>query len=128
VGLDLTRGMIELARAKSSAEAPSFLVGDMQALPFADGSFDLVTVGYGLRNVADLPAAVAEIHRVLKPGGRMVSLDFNRPANAFVRTVYLWYLTIVGGLLGWVLHRDPDTYRYIAASIRNYPGAGGVAR
>ena len=58
----------------------------------------------------------------------MLSLDFNRPANGFVRAVYLRYLTIVGGLLGWALHRDPDTYRYIPASIRNYPGAAGVAR
>jgi len=57
-----------------------------------------------------------------------VSLDFNRPSNPLVRTVYLAYLTIVGGALGWMLHRDPDTYRYIPASIRRYPGAPAVAR
>jgi demethylmenaquinone methyltransferase/2-methoxy-6-polyprenyl-1,4-benzoquinol methylase len=142
VGLDVTKRMIELARAKAVARgvergaaprprdtpALGFLVGDMAALPFANASFDLVTTGYGLRNVPDLAAALDEIVRVLKPGGRALSLDFNRPANPFVRRVYLLYLTLVGGALGWMLHRDPDTYRYIPASIRTYPGAAGVAR
>jgi len=125
VGLDITHRMLQLARAKSHA-AP-FVTGDMAALPFASGSFDLVTTGYGLRNVPDLQTAIDEIARVLKPGGRMLSLDFNKPQNAIVRGVYLIYLTAVGSLLGWVLHGDPDTYRYIPASIRRYPGAQGVA-
>ena len=64
---------------------------------------------------------------MLRPGGRLLSLDFNRPENAIVRAAYLAYLTIVGSTLGWILHRDPDTYRYIPASIRRYPGARGVA-
>ena len=64
---------------------------------------------------------------MLKPGGRLLSLDFNRPENAIVRAAYLAYLTVVGSTLGWILHRDPDTYRYIPASIRRYPGARGVA-
>jgi demethylmenaquinone methyltransferase/2-methoxy-6-polyprenyl-1,4-benzoquinol methylase len=130
VGLDLTPRMIVLARGKRSRNEPnpSFLVGDMLALPFPEGAFDLVTTGYGLRNVPDLAAAIDEIRRVLKPGGRVLSLDFNRPQNALVRAAYLLYLSIVGGALGWTLHRDPDTYRYIPASIRNYPGAEAVAR
>jgi demethylmenaquinone methyltransferase/2-methoxy-6-polyprenyl-1,4-benzoquinol methylase len=129
VGLDVTRRMIELARAKSGARPVlQFLVGDMVALPFPAGSFDVVTAGYGLRNVPDLPAAIEEMHRVLKDGGQALSLDFNRPSNSLVRTVYLAYLRLVGGALGWMLHGDGDTYRYIPASIRNYPGAEGVAR
>ena len=129
VGLDVTRRMIELARIKAGRRrSPVFLVGDMVALPFASASFDLVTTGYGFRNVPDLGAAIDEIARVLKPGGQALSLDFDRPANAFVRALYLAYLAAVGSVLGWLLHRDPDTYRYIPASIRRYPGAAGVAR
>jgi demethylmenaquinone methyltransferase/2-methoxy-6-polyprenyl-1,4-benzoquinol methylase len=129
VGLDITTRMIELARIKAPVDsATAFLVGDMLALPFPSSSFDIVTTGYGLRNVPDLPRAVDEILRVLKPGGQALSLDFNRPSNALIRTVYLWYLTIVGGTLGWLLHGDPDTYRYIPASIRQYPGADKVGR
>jgi demethylmenaquinone methyltransferase/2-methoxy-6-polyprenyl-1,4-benzoquinol methylase len=128
VGLDVTRRMIELARAKGGSDPPIFLVGDMVALPFKSEAFDLVTTGYGLRNVPDLPAAVDEILRVLKPGGQALSLDFDRPESRPLRVVYLMYLTVVGGALGWILHRDPDTYRYIPASIRRYPGAAAVAR
>ena len=127
-GLDVTHRMIELARAKrSAAEAPRFLVGDMTALPFSSESVDTVTTGYGLRNVPDLTTAIDEIYRVLRRGGQVLSLDFNRPSHQILREVYLLYLTLVGGMLGWVLHRDPDTYRYIPASIRTYPGAEGVA-
>jgi demethylmenaquinone methyltransferase/2-methoxy-6-polyprenyl-1,4-benzoquinol methylase len=135
IGLDVTLRMIELARAKtrgsasaSGRPAPRFLVGDMIALPFPTATFDVVTTGYGLRNVPDLQAAVDEIGRVLKPGGCVVSLDFNRPQNGVLRAAYLAYLSITGGALGWLLHRDPDTYRYIPASIRTYPGAEAVTR
>jgi demethylmenaquinone methyltransferase/2-methoxy-6-polyprenyl-1,4-benzoquinol methylase len=131
VGLDITSRMIELARAKPVREngsRPAFLVGDMLALPFPSASFDIVTTGYGLRNVPNLTMAIQEIERVLSPGGQLLSLDFNRPANRLVRAAYLAYLTVIGALLGWILHRDPDTYRYIPASIRQYPGAEAVAR
>jgi demethylmenaquinone methyltransferase/2-methoxy-6-polyprenyl-1,4-benzoquinol methylase len=130
VGLDITLRMIQLARAKAArGTAPlRFLVGDMLALPFAPESFDVVTTGYGLRNVPNLTKTIDEIRRVLAPGGQIVSLDFNRPSNAAIRFVYLAYLTVVGSALGWTLHRDPDTYRYIPASIRQYPGAEAVAR
>jgi len=102
-------------------------VGDKCALPFPASSFDVVTTGYGLRNVSDILAAIAEIRRVLVPAGALLSLDFNRPSNPLLRAAYLTYLTVVGSTLGWILHRDPDTYRYIPASIRLYPGAQGVA-
>jgi demethylmenaquinone methyltransferase/2-methoxy-6-polyprenyl-1,4-benzoquinol methylase len=132
VGLDVTRRMIELARSKAAGKpdrsVPGFLVGDMLALPFPARVFDVVTAGYGLRNVPDLRAAIDEMHRVLKNGGQVLSLDFNRPSNPIVRGAYLAYLKMTGGMLGWVLHGDADTYRYIPASIRNYPGAEGVAR
>ncbi len=127
-GLDLTPRMIALARKKASAEKShaQWLVGDMCALPLSNGRFTVVTTGYGLRNVPDLPAALREMHRVLVPGGRLCALDFDRPEAAWLRAIYLAYLNVVGGTLGWLLHRDPDTYRYIPASIRRYPGARGV--
>jgi demethylmenaquinone methyltransferase/2-methoxy-6-polyprenyl-1,4-benzoquinol methylase len=124
-GLDITHRMLQLARLRKGSV--TFLTGDMTSLPFASRTFDLVTTGYGLRNVPDLDAALAEIARVLKPGGRLLSLDFNKPESAIVRGAYLAYLTVIGSTLGWILHRDPDTYRYISASIRRYPGARGVA-
>jgi len=150
VGLDITAHMIELAQRKAgerrTARAWSgvagrpgtpdlgtrttrdalFLVGDMMALPFPDATFGLVTTGYGIRNVPDIAGALREVHRVLEPGGRFFSLDFDRPDHRLIRAAYLAYLAVVGSALGWVLHRDPDTYRYIPETIRTYPGAAGV--
>ena len=141
VGLDVTVRMLQLAAARNETgfsfspdvsreklNPVSFLAGDMLALPFGSARFDVVTTGYGLRNVPDLHQALAEIRRVLAPGGRLLSLDFNRPRNPLVRAAYLAYLTVVGSALGAVLHGDANTYRYIPESIRNYPGAHGVAR
>ena len=128
VGIDVTHRMVQLAQRRAVKARLSFLTGDMIALPIRDGTIDVVTTGYGLRNVPDLDQALNEIQRVLAPGGRLLSLDFNRPDNAAVRAAYLAYLTVVGSALGFVLHRDADTYRYIPESIRNYPGAHGVAR
>jgi demethylmenaquinone methyltransferase/2-methoxy-6-polyprenyl-1,4-benzoquinol methylase len=134
IGLDVTRRMVELARAKAQqigegadTRLPQFAVADMMALPLANASVDVITTGYGLRNVPALDVAVDEIARVLRPGGRLVSLDFNRPRAAVIRLPYLAYLTVVGATLGWILHRDPDTYRYIPESVRRYAGAHGVA-
>ncbi len=122
VALDLTHRMLQLAQAKS--RAASFITGDMTSLPFRSASFDLVTTGYGLRNVPDLNAAIDEIARVMKPGGRLLSLDFNRPENAIIRAAYLAYLTIVGSTLGWILHRDP---RHLPLHSRIDPALPGRA-
>lgn len=130
IGLDLTPRMIEIARDKAAPPGATplrWLVGDMTALPLPSATVSLVTTSYGLRNVPDLDIAIDEIVRVLVPGGRLVSLDFNKPASPLVRRAYLAYLTAVGGVLGWWLHGDPDTYRYIPASLARYPGAEGVA-
>jgi ubiquinone/menaquinone biosynthesis methyltransferase len=130
IGLDITLRMLQLASLKSGAgepNGPRFIAGDMMALPIATGSMDVVTTGYGIRNVPEIQPALAEISRVLKPDGILLSLDFNRPSNPIARGVYLAYLTVVGSLLGLVLHRDADTYRYIPESIRRYPGAEAVS-
>ena len=129
IGLDLTPAMLALARRRAAAAATPlpWIAGDMTSLPFAGGSFDIVTTSYGLRNVPALETALSEIGRVLRPNGLLVSLDFNKPRGAVVRGVYLGYLTAVGSLMGLALHGDADTYRYIPHSIRRYPGAEGVA-
>lgn len=124
-GLDLTPRMLVLARSRDRRS--HYAAADMHALPLPAAVVDVVTTGYGLRNVPDLDAAILEVARVLRPGGRFLSLDFNRPGSPVLRACFLAYLTVVGGLLGWLLHGDPDTYRYIPASIRRYPGAEGVA-
>jgi demethylmenaquinone methyltransferase/2-methoxy-6-polyprenyl-1,4-benzoquinol methylase len=133
VAVDITHRMLQLAAKKSRLGETArrgrvdFVTADMTSLPMGAAAFDVVTTGYGLRNVPNLDAAIGEIARVLRPGGRLLSLDFNRPEQPIVRAAYLAYLTIVGSVLGWVLHRDPDTYRYIPESIKRYPGARGVA-
>jgi ubiquinone/menaquinone biosynthesis methyltransferase len=125
--LDLTPRMLALAAGRPAPAGVRWVCGDMQALPVARASQNVVTIGYGLRNVSDLPGALQEIDRVLVPGGRVLSLDFTLPRSAMVRRAYLGYLQVVGGLVGWWLHDDPDTYRYIPESLDRYPGADGVA-
>jgi len=126
-GLDVTHRMLQLAGGrKRDGDPVAFVTGDMMALPFPDASFDLVTTGYGIRNVPAIEPALAEIARVLAPGGLFLSLDFNRPSSPVLRSIYLAYLTVVGSALGLALHRNPDTYRYIPESIRRYPGAPRV--
>lgn len=128
-GLDLTPAMLTIAsrRAAAAGVRVPWIAGDMTVLPFGDATFDVVTTSYGLRNVPVLEMALAEIARVLRPGGLLVSLDFNKPRVGVVRAVYLGYLTAMGSLMGLALHGDADTYRYIPHSIRRYPGAEGVA-
>lgn len=125
VGLDVTARMLELARRRGAG--PALVQADMLAIPAPAETFDLVTTGYGLRNAPDLDEAIGEVRRVLRPGGRFVSLDFARPENRAVRAVYLAYLGVVGSALGLALHGDPDTYRYIPETLRRYPGPREIA-
>jgi ubiquinone/menaquinone biosynthesis methyltransferase len=126
VGLDITQAMLGAAVRKAPRSGVAFVTADMAAVPFPDSTFDVVTTGYGLRNVPRLESALCEAARVLRPGGVLLSLDFNKPENPFVRRLYLGYLAIVGTALGTILHGDPDTYRYIPESIKRYPGSEGV--
>ena len=125
-GLDLAPPMLALARGKLDGAPVRLAAGDMTRLPFATGCADVVTAGYGLRNMPALDVALGEVVRVLKPGGRFLALDFNKPDGWAMREAYLAYLSIVGSVLGVVFHGDGATYRYIAASLRRYPGAAAV--
>ncbi|MGI8672578.1 MAG: ubiquinone/menaquinone biosynthesis methyltransferase [Luteitalea sp.] len=126
-GIDLTHRMLTLAAGKPGAGAIRWVCGDMLALPMPSACADVVTAGYGLRNVPDVARSLAEVRRALRPGGRFLSLDFTLPRSVVVRTMYLAYLRLVGGAVGRWLHGDADTYRYIPESLERYPGAAGVA-
>jgi demethylmenaquinone methyltransferase/2-methoxy-6-polyprenyl-1,4-benzoquinol methylase len=129
VGLDITQGMLVIAeqkRREMNASNVVFNRADIMQLPYPDQAFDRVTGGYALRNVPDVAGALAEIHRVLKPGGRFFSLDFGHPPNGLYRWAYLNYLIAVGSITGILLHGDADTYRYIPESLKRYPGQRGI--
>jgi demethylmenaquinone methyltransferase/2-methoxy-6-polyprenyl-1,4-benzoquinol methylase len=126
-GVDASPAMIDAAKARRRAQAGgaagtvAFRVGDMTRLDgVADASVDLVTAGYGFRNVPDFRAALAECARVLKPGGRLLTLDFYRPESAPWRALFLAYLRVAGDVVGWLWHREPVVYGYIARSIDHF--------
>ncbi len=127
-GADFTLPMLAVARRRKLSEArkSAFVQADALDLPFPDGTFDAITVGYGLRNIADLRAALAEMRRVLAPGGRVAILDFGKPANPVVRALYFVYLRAAMPIIGWLFHGDPDTYRYIPESLERFPAQRGV--
>jgi demethylmenaquinone methyltransferase / 2-methoxy-6-polyprenyl-1,4-benzoquinol methylase len=128
VGADFTLPMLAVARrrARTATGSPQFVGGDALRLPFRDAVFDAITVGYGLRNVADPRLALAEMRRVLAPGGRVVVLDFGKPENPIARTLYGGYLRTMMPAVGWAFHGDPQTYSYIPDSLERYPAQRGV--
>ena len=105
-----------------------FVQADALRLPFPDGSFDVVTVSYGLRNIADIGAALSEMRRVLAPGGRAVVLDFGKPDNALAGALYQGFLRTMMPAVGWLFHGDPETYLYIPESLKRFPAQRGVER
>lgn len=117
VAVDITERMLQLARERGVQHT---VCGDAGLLPFPDHTFDCVFVGYGLRNFPNLNVAVAEIERVTRPGGSLVSLDFFLPANALLRPLYLAYLYAQGFFWGTVLHGRPRVYTYIPDSLRTF--------
>ena len=117
VAVDLTERMLGLARRRSRVKV---LCADAVALPFPDRLFDCVFVGYGLRNFSNLDSALREIHRVTRPSGLMVSLDFFLPANRLWRRLYLGYLYAQGAFWGFLLHGRPRLYTYIPDSLRSF--------
>jgi demethylmenaquinone methyltransferase / 2-methoxy-6-polyprenyl-1,4-benzoquinol methylase len=118
VGLDFSERMLERARRKSGAI--EWLRGDLLELPFEDGSFDAATVGFGVRNVADLERALAELRRILRPGGRVGILEITTPRGPLRLFYALWFDRIVP-LLGKLL-RGGSAYTYLPASVRRFPG------
>jgi demethylmenaquinone methyltransferase/2-methoxy-6-polyprenyl-1,4-benzoquinol methylase len=128
VGADFTVPMLSVARRRAREERrrPQFVAADALHLPFRDGVFNAITVGYGLRNVADPAKALREMRRVLAPSGRVVVLDFGKPDNPLASSLYFAYLKTMMPAVGWIFHGDPETYLYIPASLERYPAQRGV--
>ncbi|MBO9579104.1 MAG: demethylmenaquinone methyltransferase [Microbacteriaceae bacterium] len=119
VGLDFSAGMI--AEAVRRHPGLEFVAGDAMALPFGDDEFDAVTISFGLRNVADPAAALAEMYRVLKPGGRIVITEFSTPPVAIVRAGYTGYLRHVLPMIAKRTSSNPEAYTYLGESIEAWP-------
>ena len=126
VPADFSLGMLRVGRRRRPDMA--FTAADAMSLPFADESFDVVTMSFGLRNVADAETALREFLRVTKPGGRLLVCEFSQPVNKVFRTVYSNYLMRALPPVARRTSCNPDSYVYIAESIRAWPPQGELAR
>jgi len=129
VGSDFSEPMLDLAREKAGergAAGVRFEWGDALSLPYDSGRFDAVTVGFGVRNLSDLDRGLAEMRRVLRPGGRLVILEITQPVRPPLSTFYsLWFdraVPVLGRLAG-----DPEAYSYLPESVRSFPSPRGLA-
>lgn len=128
VGADISPVMLQAARAKISLEnkgdCTALTLAAAESLCFGDNSFDLVTVAFGVRNFSDLDAGLAEMYRVLRPGGRILILEFSLPANRLIRSVYLAYFRRVLPFVAGLISRKPDAYHYLNRSVEEFPDSG----
>ncbi len=122
-GIDLSEGMMKIGRekiAKAGVEA-ELVQGDCEALPYADGTFNRISVGFGVRNFEHLELGLSEMCRVLKPGGKLVVLELSVPSNGFIRWCYkLYFLKILPVIGGWI-SGDRGAYEYLPASVLKFP-------
>ena len=133
-GLDFSAKMLEVAEGRrqktenrKQKHTPQFIQGDAQQIPFPGNSFDIVTVGYGLRNLASWEHGLEEMFRVARPGGRLIVLDFGKPPNALWRSLYFTHLKISVPLIGWLFCGNAQAYAYILESLNHYPAQLAVA-
>lgn len=126
VGVDFSPEMI--AEAGRKHPRIEFRQADAMKLPFGDDEFDAVTISFGLRNVQDPKQALAEMYRVLKPGGRLVVCEFSKPPRALLRAGYFAYLRVVAPAVVGLTSSDPDAYRYLVESIRAWPDQGTLSQ
>ena len=130
---DLVPEMLEVARAHydegASAGVPvDFQVVDAQDIPYDDASYDVITMAYGIRNMPDRPRALAEMLRVLKPGGALVCLEFSTPPNGLWRALYSFYLKHLIPFWGGLITGDREGFVYLARSIKAFPDQKGLAQ
>ena len=124
VGVDISLGMLQTGRRSRRV---NLLAGDALRLPFRDCAFDAATISFGLRNVQDTGAALRELARVTRPGGRLVVCEFSHPINRAFRAVYLEYLMRALPEVARRVSSNPDAYVYLAESIRAWPDQAGLA-
>lgn len=130
IGLDFSAEMLGVAaqrHLKSEISNLKFLQGDAQQLPFPENSFDVVTVGYGLRNLMSWERGLDEMFRVAKPGARLIVLDFGKPSNALWRALYFTHLQLSVPLIGLLFCGNAQAYAYILESLKHYPAQIAVA-
>jgi demethylmenaquinone methyltransferase/2-methoxy-6-polyprenyl-1,4-benzoquinol methylase len=133
-GLDFSPQMLEVAATRSQKNNPQppirnphFVQGDAQQLPFPENSFDIVTVGYGLRNLTSWERGLDEMFRAAKPGARLIVLDFGKPANRLWRKIYFAHLRCSVPLIGLLFCGNASAYAYILESLKHYPAQLAVA-
>ena len=132
-GLDFSPQMLEVAalrqtHSKLQTQNLKFLQGDAQQLPFPENAFDIVTVGYGLRNLTSWERGVDEMFRVARPGARLIVLDFGKPPNALWRAVYFTHLRLSVPIIGLLFCGNASAYAYILESLKHYPAQLAVAK
>ena len=125
IASDFSLGMLEAGAAR--AKELTFVAADNLALPFGNNSFEVVTISFGLRNVADVHQGLTEAYRVTKPGGRLVVCEFSHPTNRLFRTIYFRYLMRVLPPLARAFSSNPDAYIYLAESIEDWPNQKALA-
>ncbi len=121
VGADFAAPMLRLGGGKGRPGSIRPAAADTLALPFADGAFDGATVGFGVRNLADLDAGLAELARILAPGARLVILEFTTPPSQPLRAIYLFYFHRLLPLIGRAVSKHPTAYSYLPASVSTFP-------
>ena len=127
-GMDFAVPMLRAGAGKAPAERVAPVAADAQQLPLGDGVMDGATVAFGIRNVASLDTALAEVHRVLAPGARFVILEFTTPHSAIVRALYHLYFHQVLPLVGGIISGHRTAYRYLPQSVANFPAEPELAR
>jgi len=127
VGLDISENMLAICREKINShkltEHISLIQADVAAIPFPENSFDVVTIAFGIRNTADTFETLKEMHRILRPGGISLILEFSLPASRILRKCYLFYLRHFVPLLGRVVSGDNHAYRYLGKTVENFYSA-----
>ena len=125
VGIDISEGMLAVGRKKIEKLALNDLIellkGDSETISFPDNSFDAVTVAFGVRNFQNLEKGLSEIKRVLKPGGKLVVLEFSKPKAAVIKQLYNVYMNIVAPNVGKLFSKNRNAYKYLDESIKKFP-------